>query len=76
MSRLVFGVDWSLFYSSRNADSEDFVAGRSQWLPWLLAEMMQPKTSGNYTFFTQADDGVRLWVNGRQPINDWEDRRV
>ena len=31
---------------------------------------VQPKTSGNYTFFTQADDGVRLWVNGRQLIND------
>ncbi|WP_019502689.1 PA14 domain-containing protein [Pseudanabaena sp. PCC 6802] len=32
-----------------------------------------PTTSGTYTFFVQADDGVRLWVNGRRLINDWED---
>lgn len=30
-------------------------------------------SSGNYTFFTQADDGVRLWVNGQRLIDDWED---
>jgi len=28
--------------------------------------------TGAYTFYTQADDGVRLWVNGTQIINDWE----
>ncbi len=32
---------------------------------------VQPTTSGTYTFFTQADDGVRLWVNGQQIINRW-----
>jgi len=34
---------------------------------------VQPTTSGSYTFFVQADDGVRLWVNGVRIINDWED---
>ncbi|HAX77111.1 MAG TPA: endopolygalacturonase [Cyanobacteria bacterium UBA11372] len=37
---------------------------------------VQPTTSGNYTFFVPADDGVRLWVNGQLLINDWEDRGV
>ncbi|MBF2028658.1 MAG: hypothetical protein IGS48_18155 [Oscillatoriales cyanobacterium C42_A2020_001] len=32
---------------------------------------VQPSTSGTYTFFTQSDDGVRLWVNGTQLINNW-----
>ena len=32
---------------------------------------MQAKTSGNYTFYTTSDDGVRLWVNGVQLINNW-----
>jgi hypothetical protein len=26
-----------------------------------------------YTFFTTSDDGVRLWVNGQQLINNWTD---
>lgn len=37
---------------------------------------VQTTTSGNYTFFVQADDGVRLWVNGQQLINDWDDTGV
>lgn len=27
--------------------------------------------SGTMTFFTSSDDGVRLWVNGQQLINNW-----
>ncbi|OKH38477.1 endopolygalacturonase [[Phormidium ambiguum] IAM M-71] len=37
---------------------------------------IQPETSGNYTFFVRANDGVRLWVNGKQLIDDWEDAGV
>ncbi|HSC36227.1 MAG TPA: PA14 domain-containing protein, partial [Chitinophagaceae bacterium] len=29
--------------------------------------------SETYTFYTNSDDGVRLWVNGRQIINNWTD---
>ena len=32
---------------------------------------VQPTTSGSYTFFTNSDDGVRLWVNGQQLVNNW-----
>ncbi len=31
-----------------------------------------PKKSGGYTFFTSSDDGVRLFVDDRQVINDWQ----
>lgn len=27
--------------------------------------------SGTYRFYTQADDGTRLWVNGVSLVNDW-----
>jgi uncharacterized protein (DUF1800 family) len=27
--------------------------------------------TGDYTFATMADDGVRLWVNGKKLIDDW-----
>lgn len=29
--------------------------------------------SQTYTFYTQTDDGVRLWVNGVQLVNGWQD---
>jgi hypothetical protein len=32
---------------------------------------VQPLYSQTYTFFTQTDDGVRLWVNGTQLVNNW-----
>jgi hypothetical protein len=34
---------------------------------------VQATVSGNYTFSTISDDGIRLWVNGNQIINDWTD---
>ena len=34
---------------------------------------VQPQFTGTYTFYTQSDDGVRLWVNGQQIVNNWTD---
>jgi hypothetical protein len=34
---------------------------------------VQPRYSQTYTFYTTSDDGVRLWVNGQQVINNWTD---
>jgi hypothetical protein len=33
---------------------------------------IQPKYSETYTFYTNSDDGARLWVNGQQVINRWQ----
>jgi hypothetical protein len=32
---------------------------------------VQAETSSTYTFSTYSDDGVRVWVNGQEIINDW-----
>jgi len=32
---------------------------------------VQPQFSETYTFYTTADDGVRLYINGQLLINDW-----
>jgi hypothetical protein len=32
---------------------------------------VQPEFSQTYTFYTNADDGARLWVNGQLIINRW-----
>ncbi len=35
---------------------------------------VQPQFTGDYTFYTYTDDGVRLWVNGEQIVDDWTSR--
>jgi hypothetical protein len=37
---------------------------------------IQPQFSGTYTFYTQSNDGVRLWVNGQQLVDNWTDHPV
>ncbi len=32
---------------------------------------VEPLFSGEYTFYANTDDGVRVWVNGVQIIDDW-----
>jgi hypothetical protein len=34
---------------------------------------IEPKHSEDYTFHTFSNDGVRLWIDGRQLINNWTD---
>ena len=33
---------------------------------------VEAPVTGDYTFATNADDGVRLWVNGRLLVDDWQ----
>ncbi len=35
--------------------------------------MIEVPASTTYTFHTQSDDGIRLWVNGQQIIDNWTD---
>jgi chitodextrinase len=32
---------------------------------------IKPSSTASYTFYTDSADGVRLWVNGQQIINNW-----
>ena len=34
---------------------------------------VQAPATGNFVFTTTSDDGIRLWVNGVQVINNWTD---
>lgn len=43
----------------------------TRWTGRVLADKTE-----TYTFYTQNDDGVRLWVNGAQLINSWVDGGV
>lgn len=37
---------------------------------------IQPKYSETYTFATQEDDGLKLWVDGQLLISDWKDHTL
>jgi glucose/arabinose dehydrogenase len=37
---------------------------------------VQPEFTGVYTFYTQSDDGVRLWVNNQPLVNNWTDHSL
>lgn len=38
-------------------------------------EIQVPRT-GTYTFYTNSDDGVRLWVDGKLMVDNWTDHGV
>ncbi|SFT14195.1 fibronectin type III domain-containing protein [Paenibacillus sp. BC26] len=42
-----------------------------EWFTARWTGKVQPQYSETYTFYTNTDDGVRLWVNGTQIINNW-----
>jgi subtilisin family serine protease len=46
-----------------------FIAGDPFSARW--SGQVQPRFTERYTFVTQTDDGVRLWVNGQLIIEDW-----
>ncbi len=58
-------VDFSWAYGSPDASiAPDTFSAR-----WT--GKIQPKFSETYTFSTTSDDGVRLWVNGQEIVNNW-----
>lgn len=58
--------DWGTGSYSSGQNADNFSA---RW-----TGQVQPKYTETYTFETEGDDGVRLWVNGTQLINNWVDQ--
>jgi len=46
--------------------------GRDDFSARWVGEVEIP-VSGNYTFSTRSDDGVRLWINGQLVVDNWSD---
>jgi hypothetical protein len=57
--------NWNNGAPGSKVNTDDFSA---EWTGQILA----PET-GTYTFTTTSDDGVKVWVNGQQLINAWND---
>lgn len=65
MSRIDAQIDFDWGDGAITATAADYVSVR--WMGRLL-----PPYSEMFTFYTNADDGVRLWVNDIQLIDRWE----
>ena len=57
--------DWGGDSPHHRLHSDNFSV---RWKGFIL-----PARTGEYTFYTVSDDGVRLWVNGRRLIDEWND---
>ncbi len=55
--------DWGVGSPDSSIAADSFSA---RWTGKIMAE----KTEA-YTFYTQSDDGVRLWVNGQKLVDNW-----
>ena len=56
--------DWGFAAPASNVPADDFSA---RW----TRNMVFP--AGTYRFFVTADDGVRVWIDGEQVIDEWRD---
>lgn len=56
-------VDWGSNSPAAGVNNDNFSA---RWTGQVEAPV-----TGSYVFSTITDDGVRLWINGVQVINDW-----
>lgn len=54
--------------------SPDWSIGRDTFSVEWTGSVLAPH-SGRYTFFTQSDDGVRLWLNDQLVIDNWRDQQ-
>ncbi|MDQ3803400.1 MAG: PA14 domain-containing protein [Acidobacteriota bacterium] len=57
---------WDLASPGTGVRTEEFTA---RWTGYVT-----PRYSQTYTFYTQSDDGVRLWVNDQLIIDKWIDQ--
>ncbi len=57
--------DWGRGSPASNIPDHNFSA---RWVGYV-----QAPATGDYTFYTVTDDGVRLWVNDQLVVNEWRD---
>ncbi|GAA4353376.1 hypothetical protein GCM10023185_13950 [Hymenobacter saemangeumensis] len=60
--------DWTGSEPAPGVPAEHFSV---RWTGWLV-----PPVSGRYKFHVTVDDGMRLWINERQILNEWRDQPV
>ena len=59
----VIDFDWHQRPPAAGLPAEDFSV---RWTGWLV-----PPTTGHYVLHLSVDDGIRLWLNGQELLNEW-----
>ncbi len=62
-------VDTNINFAWGTAGPAPAIGGTNYVVRWT--GMIQPQFTETYAFYTTADDGVRLFVNGQLFVNDW-----
>ena len=65
-------VDANINFNWGNGSPDPRISSDSFTVRWTGS--VEPQLSGDYTFYTTTDDGVRLWVNGQLLIDEWVDQ--
>jgi hypothetical protein len=73
LSRIDSQVNFSLDYGSPAVNSPAVGVVNADNFSVRWTGLLAPAVTGTYTFYTNSDDGVRLWVNGQLIINNWTD---
>lgn len=67
-------VDPTVNFNWGNGSPDSSVGANTFSVRWT--GFVQIPASGTYRFYTQTDDGVRLWVNNVLLVNDWNNHSV
>ena len=70
-SPLRSGVDATVNFDWKSAGKAADLPANNFSVHWT--GQVEAQYGEEYTFYTRSDDGVRLWVNGQQIINNWTD---
>jgi len=62
-------ADKQVNFNFRKSSPHTSIQNDTYSISWK-GQVLAP-TTGTYTFYTRSDDGVRLWVNGTQLVNNW-----
>lgn len=65
-------IDANVAFNWGNGSPDAAAVGNDQFsVRWT--GLVNPQYSETYTFYTNTDDGVRLWINGQLVIDNWTD---
>jgi hypothetical protein len=65
------GFDADVNYNWYHSSPDPLVPTDNYSIRWTGYIVTPDNVSGNYTFYTVSDDGVRLWVDGQLLVDNW-----
>lgn len=68
----VIRTDATVNFNWNSSSPDPSMAQTNYSVRWV--GQVEAEYSETYTFYTNTDDGARLWVNGQELVNDWQDQ--